>query len=129
MGQNELLGVIGIFSHDGHRDHRDAIRQTWAHSGEPYGLITRFVMRGINSSARDEARTIAGASETGLPNKFRPRSAVRTHGRQMRGWTAVHPMRSCAYLPAGRARAPPGRRLQGGFSPTDRRGCTITHVG
>ena len=49
-----LLGMIGIFSFETNRQYRDVIRQTWGHTGQPYGLHSRFVMRGLHTNAREE---------------------------------------------------------------------------
>lgn len=50
------IAIIGVFSHDGHSDFRDAIRSTWLLQGDQYGLSSRFVLRGNGSTVLDEAR-------------------------------------------------------------------------
>ena len=51
------LAVLGVLTTDGHRDYREAIRSSWMRKANAADITTRFVMRGIGSTAEDEAHS------------------------------------------------------------------------
>ena len=51
------LAALGVLTTDSHRDYREAIRSSWMRKANAADITTRFVMRGIGSTAEDEAHS------------------------------------------------------------------------